>query len=413
MNGGLILHKTEQFILGPEHPAFERICELSNYAARVRNQALYRMRKDWKANGKWSEPNTRKAMNGEGYEFFKAMPYKAAQEASRMAAQELKSYAMAKKKGVKSARIPGYLPHTGRAVLTFFAPYAVSVPKMRKGIINVGGIDDDLVKVTRCGKIKQVRIVPRKHVFIVEIVHEIKAKKRVVDGPEAGLDLGVNNIASVIIDQPGVRPLLVCGKRIKSINQRYNKELAKQKSRLPQGVHWTKELQKVTDNRNKRIKHLLHSASRAIVDYLSESGVSRLVIGWNSGLKNGESKMGKKFNQIIRHIPWRVLVDQITYKCAMRGIEVIEIEESYTSKTSVVDGELPHHHSSYAGKRIRRGMFRASDGTLINADINGAAQIVRKCNPAAFSHLRIGNGLRAPVVLSPVKVRVGGGPHAV
>lgn len=411
--------KTEQYLLGPEHPAFSDLVEMSNTAMRVRNQALYRMKKDLETQGKWSWMNTRKAMNKE-CEFYDSLPYKVASEIVRRANHDLKSYISLRKQGI-FARKPGYGSHTGRTVLFFSGEHQVSKPGIRAGFIKVGGIKHELIRIPRCGKIREVRVIPRKHVFVIEVVHEVKNRVSpgtFGDGSVAGMDLGIDNLAALAINKPGVNPLLIDGRKVKSVNQRFHKATAKYQSELPIGVKYSSRLERISDNRNKAVKALLHSASREVVNYLIENQVSTLYVGWNEGLKTGNSVMGKKFNQRFRSIPWRVFVDMVTYKANNAGITVVEIEESYTSKTSCLDGELPIKHEIYAGQRVKRGLFRAGNGVLINADVNAAMQIVRKCKPDAFSFLRESQGVKAEVVpnlngvLNPVRARVGGQPCA-
>lgn len=402
--------RTEQYLLGPEHPAFPTLVTLSNLAARVRNQALYRMRRQWEATGKWSEPGVRKQMRADEYEHYMAMPQKLARETSRAANRELLSYARGRKAGCR-ARLPRYMPHTGRAVLHFSASDQLSKPALREGVIKVGGVADPLVSIPRCGEVREVRVLPRKHHFVVEVVHRLKQKGTTKKGGHiAGLDVGIDNLAAVMIDKPGIDPLLVCGRQLKSTNQGFNKKKALMQSSLPAGVTWSAALEALSARRNRRVKALVHAASRTVVDYLVENGVSTLVVGWNTGFKSGPSDLGRVFNQRFRSLPLRTFVDQLHYKCADAGIEVIETEESYTSKTSVLDRELPYRRDQYSGKRVARGLFRSGDGREINADINGACQIVRKCKPEAFKWLA--DGVEATEVPTPVRVRAGGWPCA-
>jgi len=124
---------------------------------------------------------------------------------------------------------------------------------------------------------------------------------------------------------------------------------------------------------------------RFIVNLAAENDISRIIIGKNDGWKH-EIDLGSSNNQMFAQIPHAQLVSMICYKAKLLGIEVILTEESYTSKTSHLDGELPVKQESYKGRRIHRGLFRTADGILINADINGAAQIMRKAVPMATAY---------------------------
>ncbi len=97
-----------------------------------------------------------------------------------------------------------------------------------------------------------------------------------------------------------------------------------------------------------------------------------------------EAQLGKRNNQNFVSIPYYILLNQITYKAEEVGMNVIEQDESHTSKCSFLDNESVEHHSKYLGKRIRRGLFRSSKGILINADVQGALNIIRKAFSNAF-----------------------------
>lgn len=143
-------------------------------------------------------------------------------------------------------------------------------------------------------------------------------------------------------------------------------------------------IKKLTRKRNNKIKYFFHNASRYIVDWCKKNNIDTLVIGENKNWKN-ESNMGKKNNQNWVSIPHDMLKKQIEYKCEDIGIEVLKQEESYTSKASFLDrDEIPVYKSGgknsyeFSGKRIKRGLYKTSDGTIIHADLNGAYNIVRK-----------------------------------
>ena len=162
-------------------------------------------------------------------------------------------------------------------------------------------------------------------------------------------------------------------------------------------------------NRNNAVKAEIHWATRQVVDYCISNNVSEVVVGWNKGWKSNTTKdgntLGKRNNQAFRFIPMRLMLDILTYKLEEHGISVIETEESYTSKTSVIDREMPRKLSHYAGKRVNRGLFKSASGVLINADVNGAAQIVRKCKPNAFNWV---DGVTVKQSFDkPIKVRYG------
>ncbi|MFQ6039789.1 MAG: RNA-guided endonuclease TnpB family protein, partial [Candidatus Poribacteria bacterium] len=207
-------------------------------------------------------------------------------------------------------------------------------------------------------------------------------------------------------NKPSFVPLLVNGRPLKSINQFYNKRRAQLVSQLPdpksaggdaRSRQTSKRLDRLTDKRNRRIKHELHVASFNIIDHLVKERIGTLVIGKNKNWKQ-EINIGKKNNQNFVSIPHARFVDMLKYKAELQGIQVYTTEEGYTSKCSFLDLEPIEKHETYVGQRIKRGLFRSKDGILINADINGSCNIIRKVAPNAFA-----DGVEGAVV-RPLKV---------
>lgn len=221
----------------------------------------------------------------------------------------------------------------------------------------------------------QVRIVPGTSTYKIEIVYK-KEEKINWDGGLASIDLGVNNLATMVTDKSCN---IFNGKDLKSINQYYNKKRSGIQSDLEikHGKKSSKKLNKLTEKRNKKIKDLLHKRSRMIVNKLKTDKVKNLVIGYNKEWKQGIN-LGKKTNQTFVSIPYLRFIDMIAYKCKLEGINVIINEESYTSKCSAFDLEPIKKHEFYMGRRIKRGLFKTGKGLLINSDVNGALNIGRK-----------------------------------
>jgi putative transposase len=220
----------------------------------------------------------------------------------------------------------------------------------------------------------------------------------------AGIDLGMNNLASVTSNDGCLQPLLINGRALKSINQYYNKKKAHLQSSLPKGVYNSKKMSQLTHKRNMKIHDFMHKSSRALVDYLVKNEIGKLVIGKNKNWKQNLN-IGKKNNQSFTSIPFQKLIDQIIYKASLKGIEVVLTEESYTSKCSFIDMEPLKKQESYKGRRIKRGLFKSSNGTLINADCNGSGNIIRKVFPNAFClAANQANGIEG-VVVRPLKVQ--------
>lgn len=206
--------------------------------------------------------------------------------------------------------------------------------------------------------------------------------------------MGLNNLATMVTTT-GLQPVLVQGKHIKAINQYYNKLKAHYTGILRQGMnpkegpHTSKRLERLHRNRHRRIKDLFHKASHQIIRLAVEQNIGTIIIGQNEGWKQ-EADMGKRTNQSFCHIPHHMLKSMIRYKAAQHGISVQFTEEAYTSKASFLDGDpLPMYGEGqavkFSGTRVYRGLYRSLK-SLINADVNGAANILRKVVPTAIAY---------------------------
>lgn len=267
-------------------------------------------------------------------------------------------------------------------------------------------------------KLQEVRIVPQGVGYIVEIVYDKELIRKKYDlNPKiiVGIDLGVENLAA-ITDNIGNRPIIIKSDILKSENQWYNKKLSELLSiysRQPtmcilndklgnkiviQRTYGKKknignELAVITDNRKWIVMDILHKLSKWIIEYALEMKAKIIAIGRNPGWKQ-KIKMGKKNNQNFVNIPFAKLADLVRYKAEEVGIDVLDPEESYTSKCSFLDSEGLEHHDVYIGERVHRGLFRSSKGILvnrgrkkdvlineINTDVQGAYNIIRKVDP--------------------------------
>ena len=200
----------------------------------------------------------------------------------------------------------------------------------------------------------------------------------------AGIDIGLNNLVALTSNKPGFQPLIANGRPLKSSNQFYNKHEAELQSQLEGNRKTSKRITKLSNKRNRKVNHYLHNASRQIINHLVDEGIGTLVIGKNKNWKQ-EINIGRQNNQNFVSIPHARFVNMLSYKAKLAGTKVITTEEGYTSKCSFLDLEPIDKHEEYAGKRIKRGLFRANDGTLINADVNGSGNIIRKVVPNAFA----------------------------
>ena len=283
-------------------------------------------------------------------------------------------------------KAPNYLKSGSRhtAILTNQAckyresDESISLPKTKERLM-VGELK---------GRIKEVRIVPFFGVFKIEVVEQMGDEKRVqVDnGRYMAIDLGVNNFAA-ITNNFGERPMLFKGGVVKSLNQKYNKTLASLMSSQTKGTDdkfvATPEFYEVCKKRYNSFSDFFHKLALAIVDVATTWNVSAIAVGENKGWKQKVRMRNKDSKQNFAYVPFDRFKQILKYLCEERGIMVVFNEESYTSKASYLDSdEIPVYgeadHPKFSGRRTTRGNYKASNGCIINADLNGSANIGRK-----------------------------------
>ncbi len=238
------------------------------------------------------------------------------------------------------------------------------------------------IKTRILEKIREVRIIPLGVCYKIDIVYEMEESDLKLNKNNViSIDLGLNNLTTAV-NNKGLKHFVVKGNVVKSINQYYNKQLAHYRSveNLKGNFSDTKRILKLHLKRNNKIHDVFHKLSRALVEYSKENDIGTIVIGYNERWKQN-ANLGKKNNQNFVQVPIFNLIQKITYKATLIGIIVLLQEESYTSKCSFLDREPIEKRDSYAGKRISRGLFRSSNGTIINADINASYNIMRKAVP--------------------------------
>lgn len=277
---------------------------------------------------------------------------------------------------------PRYLHKTEGRCTVDFTNQTFSKKRGINGELILCPKDLNLHIPTKVENPKCVRIVPRLGAFVIEVIYEVEEVPLKHTGNYAAIDLGVDNLASVTFSN-GVQPLLVKGSKIKSINQGYNRLIAKAQSNLPTNQRTSKHIHRLWRNRELKLQAELHKITSFLSLYFDEMFVEKVFIGKNIGWKQ-EVALGKRTNQTFVNIPYNTFISQLTYKCKLRGIEVIEQEESYTSKASFVDyDEIPVYGETegkpqFSGKRISRGLYKTKQGFLLNADVNGSYNILVK-----------------------------------
>ncbi|NES64901.1 MAG: IS200/IS605 family element transposase accessory protein TnpB [Okeania sp. SIO2D1] len=313
--------------------------------------------------------------------------------------QAIKEWSKHPQKFLGKPKIPKYKNKTQGRNVVIYSKESVYKAPLKDGICHLSMSDIKIPVVVE--SVVEVRIVPATGCYVIEVVYEKTEQQRIESKYVAGIDLGIDRLVALATNKPGVKPLLVNGKPLKSVNQLYNKRKAKYQSVLKGQKKTSRKIEALTYHRNRFVSNYLHNTSFLVVEYLTKNNIGTVVIGKNDNWKQGVN-IGKKNNQNFTQIPHFQLVKQITYKCVLAGIKVIETEESYTSKTSALDLELPCKHELYVGKRVKRGLFRSATGKAINADVNGSIQIIRKKFPEAFSAEGIVSCAVQPVLVNPI-----------
>ena len=279
--------------------------------------------------------------------------------------------------------------------------FTTSACRIKKGYIHfIKNIVEPIKTNIGDNKLCQVRIIPQATCYIVEVIYE--KKEQILDLNKdnvLSIDLGLNNFCSCI-SNVDIKPFIVNGKVIKSFNQWYNKKRARLMSYIgDKGT--SRRLRQLNNYRNFWIDDHIHKISRFIVNYCIDNNIGSLVVGLNRGWKNGVN-LGKRINQKFVEIPFSKLIDKISYKCKLVGINFQTNEESYTSKVDHLAFEKLCKHDVYLGKRKKRGLFQSSIGKLLNADINGAIGIGRKVFDDSYVSGIIDSGL----AFNPVRVNI-------
>src|SRR5260221_707579 len=219
---------------------------------------------------------------------------------------------------------------------------------------------------------------------------------------------------AITANREGFVPRLVNGRTLKAMNQWYNKRMKELKLCLPKAdrERVTRQMEQITNTRNRQVNHYLHAASKRMIDFLVKEGVGTIIVGKNPLWKQ-EAGMGKRNNQNFVSIPHARFIDMLTYKASLVGIQVEIQEESYTSKASFLDLDpiptyKPDDDTEYifSGKRMgrRNRLYRTKDGKIICADVNGSYYILRKSKPDAFAHADA-KGIAAYVV-QPLRLAI-------
>lgn len=409
-----VIQQVEKHVIKKSHPYYNMFCEYTHLAKNLYNHANYLVRNEFAETGKWLRYQTLDKLLKEDLEFpdYRNMPTaQSAQQILRLLDSiwksffnSIKDWSKNKDKYSGKPKFPKYKRKDGKMVLIVTNQQVRQEGDLLYFPNSFCGFTIKLRCVTldNFEKINQVRIVPKGQSFCLEVVYSIsiESELRSDNGRYMSIDLGLDNLATVVTNT-GLNPIIVNGKGLKSNNQYYNKKKAHYQSVAKQmnNQYYTNRLYRLTQKRNLKIEDYLHKASRYIIDFALEHQINTIVIGNNKNWKQSGS-LGKVTNQAFVSIPHQKLIDKICYKAQLCGIQVILTEESYTSGTSFLDGELPQKEFYNKKRRVKRGLFVSNKGVKINADVNAAFQIMKKVFPNVFT-----DGIEG-VVLHPVRVDI-------
>ena len=387
---------------------------LSHIAKNLKNQAIYNIRQHYFNKKKYLSYNENYKIlkNSENY---KKLNSNMAQQILKEADESFKSFfSLLKlaKKGqydFKDIKLPKYLAKDGFTTLVIgfvrlkdgmlIIPYSNSFRKTHEEIAI------KLPPVLKCKKIKEIRIIPKQYsrYFEIQYTYEVEEVQRELNKENGlGIDLGIDNLCTCVTNNGA--SFLIDGRKLKSINQYYNKINAKLQSiKDKQKIKRTTLRQKkITRKRNNHIEDYFSKSAKIIINYCLNSDIGKIVLGYNEDFQRN-SNIGSINNQNFVNIPYGKLRDKLIYLCKLYGIELKLQEESYTSKASFFDGdEIPIYDKEnpqeyiFSGKRIKRGLYQTSVGKLINADCNGALNILRKSKVVDLSVLYNRGELNTP-----------------
>lgn len=368
----------------------EQLDALFKVSNNLWNQALYVFRQRLDSDGTWLWYNDmdkimKQTLNLDGECNYRLLKAQCSQQILRTLDKSIKAYCKSIKDWKKHPekykampRMPNYRKRGGMFNLYFPNQGAT----IKDGQIRLS--KNLLIAIPQwekygeqASKFSQIRLIPERGKVKVEIVYDKELAASDVDKNKyASIDLGIDNLVTMVASEGCV---IWSGKHLKSYNRYFNKELARLKSiKDLQGIkRSTKRIMALYAKRDKYFGDVFHKVSRQIVDVLVEKRIGTLTVGYNVGWKQS-TDMGKRNNQKFVQLPFARLTSYLGYKCKLAGIDFIEHEESYTSKCDALALEEVCKHDTYLGKRVKRGLFRSSVGKIINADQNGALNILRK-----------------------------------
>lgn len=396
------------------------IRELCHAAKNLANEAIFNVRQHYFTEGKYLkyEDNYTLLKNSPNY---KTLNSNMAQQILKEVDGSFESFfglmklAKQGKYTFKNLKLPHYLPKDGYATLVIgfvrlngnrlILPFSNSFKKTHKAVEII------IPPVLLDKKVKEIRIIPKANArfFEIQYVYKTECIQRNLNNNNAlALDLGINNLVTAVSNNG--KSFIIDGRKLKSINQWFNKENARLQSIKDKqhfGKKTTNRQKAIARDRNNKVNDYMSKAARKVIDYCVTNDIGTLVVGYNETFQRG-SNIGKQNNQNFVNIPYAQLCDKLEYLCELNGIVFVKQEESYTSKSSFWDkDEIPVYNADnqteylFSGERVHRGLYKTANGKVFNADINGALNIMRKSSVVDMSIL-YGRG----EVDTPVRIRI-------
>lgn len=399
---------------------YKSIKELCHIAKNLTNQAVYNVRQYYFNEGEYLnyEKNYALLKSSENY---KLLNSNMAQQILKEVDGSFKSFfglLKLAKKGkytLKDCKLPHYLPKDGYATLVIgfvrlngnklILPFSNTYKKTHKSV------EITMPPILHDKKVKEIRIIPKANArfFEIQYIYEAENIQRNLNQNNAlALDLGINNLVTAVSSEG--KSFIIDGRRLKSINQWFNKENARLQSIKDKqhfGKRTTNKQKAIARDRNNKVNDYMNKAARKIIDYCITNDIGTLVVGYNETFQRN-SHIGKQNNQNFVNIPYGQLRNKLEYLCELNGIVFVKQEESYTSKLSFWDkDEIPVYNADnpkeykFSGNRVYRGLYKTASGKTLNADVNGALNIMRKSSVVDMNIL-YGRG----EVDTPIRIRI-------
>lgn len=361
---------TENHQISRNHPFFDECDRLTFLSKNLWNATNYAVRQYYQKTGKYLSYNkVNKLFTDGNQKDYRALPAKVSKGTQRMLEKAYSSFFSKRKKHLQGIEKPGYKHKTNGRQVVHYERGAVSTKI--NGYVKLSKTDI-LIKTDK--NVDFVRIVPKLDFFVIEIGYTVPlpAPSATTGKGTASIDLGLGNLLTVTSNV--MQPIIISGKTVTHINKYSNMLLTLTKTKTIKSSHLTKSIYR---KRRNKLKDYFHKTSRFLVDTWVDNNISNVVVGYNVDWKF------KNKIQNFSKVAYRTFLDILTYKCHLDGISIIEIEESYSSKASFYDLDpLPTINSKkipkFSGKRLKRGIYKTKSNLLVNADINGSLNILRK-----------------------------------